>query len=206
MRLFVGLGNPGPEYELTRHNLGFVVIQQVAKRCGFPPWRSAYQGEFSVGSIAGEQVALLRPLTYMNDSGRAVQAASNFFKIDPAVVTVFHDEIELPAGKVRVKIGGGNAGHNGLQSISECLGNEYWRVRLGVGHPGDKRLVERFVLRRFPKIEWPWVRALVETVADNIQFLLMNVSEFQNKIHLEMEHRGFGANAPYWDRLHRPNE
>jgi peptidyl-tRNA hydrolase, PTH1 family len=206
MRLFVGLGNPGPEYERTRHNLGFVVIEQIARRHGFPPWRSAHQGEISVGSILGERVALLRPLTYMNESGRAVQEISHFYRIDRAVITVFHDEIELPPGKVRVKIGGGIAGHNGLRSISQYIGDEYWRVRLGIGRPDNKKLVERFVLNEFPKIEWPWVKALVETVADNIQFLVVNVSEFQNKIHLEMEDRGFGPQSLYWHHLRGPIE
>jgi peptidyl-tRNA hydrolase, PTH1 family len=141
----------------------------------------------------------------MNESGRSVQEALHYFKLDQNDVTVFHDEIELPPAKVRVKLGGGIAGHNGLRSISECIGNEYWRVRLGVGHPGAKHLVERYVLSDFPKIDWPWVKALVETVAENAQVLVRDAASFQNKVHLAMEIKGFdhGSLAPR-HKNHRP--
>jgi PTH1 family peptidyl-tRNA hydrolase len=195
MRLFVGLGNPGPEYERTPHNLGFVVVSQIARRHGFQSWRRGYQGEVAEGTLNHERVILLRPLTYMNESGRAVQEALRFFRLAQSAITVFHDEIELPPGKVRVKIGGGIAGHNGLRSISSHIGNEYWRVRLGVGHPGAKSLVERYLLSDFPKIDWPWVKALVEAVADNVEFLGVDVASFQNKVHLTMEARGFGSES-----------
>src|SRR5260370_30091716 len=122
MRLFVGRGNPGSEYERNRHNLGFVVVNEIARRHDFRSWRRGYQGEIAEGTLDRERVVLLRPLTYMNDSGRAVQEAANFFKLAPGQITVFHDEIELPPGKVRVKVGGGIAGHNGLRSVSECIG------------------------------------------------------------------------------------
>src|ERR1700744_145516 len=141
MRLFVGLGNPGSKYEGNRHNIGFMVIDQIARRHGFSPWRRRFQGETSEGSLDGERVILLKPATYMNESGRAVQEATNFFKLGESDVVVFHDEIELPPAKVRVKVGGGIAGHNGLRSISSHVGNEYRRVRIGVGHPGVKELV-----------------------------------------------------------------
>jgi PTH1 family peptidyl-tRNA hydrolase len=191
MRLFVGLGNPGSEYERNRHNLGFVVVKQIARRHDFQSWRRAYQSDIAEGKLHRERVILLRPLTFMNESGRAVQEAANFFKLTPSQITVFHDEIELPPAKVRVKLGGGIAGHNGLRSISQYIGDEYWRVRLGVGHPGIKHLVERYVLSDFPKAEWPWVKALVETVADNVELLTTDTGTFQNRVHLTMEALGF---------------
>ena len=191
MRLFVGLGNPGPQYERNRHNLGFVVVNQIARRHDFQSWRRGYHGEIAEGVLNCEKVILLRPFTFMNESGRAVQDALRFFRLEQHAVTVFHDEIELPPAKVRVKLGGGIAGHNGLRSISQCIGNEYWRVRLGVGHPGSKNLVEHYVLDDFPRGDWRWVKALVETVADNVEVLAMDIATFQNKVHLAMEVKGF---------------
>jgi PTH1 family peptidyl-tRNA hydrolase len=141
----------------------------------------------------------------MNESGRSVQEALHYFKLDQREVTVFHDEIELPPAKVRVKLGGGIAGHNGLRSISECIGNEYWRVRLGVGHPGAKHLVERYVLSDFPKADWPWVKALIETVAENAEILARDEASFQNKVHLAMEIKGVDLGAlALRHRNHRP--
>jgi peptidyl-tRNA hydrolase, PTH1 family len=207
MRLFVGLGNPGSEYERNRHNLGFVVVNEIARRHDFRSWRRGYQGEIAEGTLDRERVVLLRPLTYMNDSGRAVQEAANFFKLAPGQITVFHDEIELPPGKVRVKVGGGIAGHNGLRSVSECIGNEYWRVRLGVGHPGIKELVHSYVLSNFPKEDWPWVKALVVAVADNVRLLATDAANFQNKVHLALELKGFDHESlARRNRIHRPDE
>jgi PTH1 family peptidyl-tRNA hydrolase len=205
MRLFVGLGNPGSEYERNRHNLGFVVLNQIARRHDFQSWRRGYQGDIAEGILNQERVILLRPLTFMNESGRAVQEALRFFRLGQEAITVFHDEIELPPAKVRVKLGGGIAGHNGLRSISQCVGNEYWRVRLGVGHPGAKHLVEHYVLSDFPKIDWPWVKGLVEIVADNIGMLATDIASFQNKVHLAMELKGFDPESlARRHRLHRP--
>src|ERR1700743_3871530 len=133
MLLFVGLGNPGAKYSRNRHNIGFMAVDEIARRHGFAPWRRRFQGETSEGALGPERVILLKPTTYMNDSGRAVQEAANFFKIDSGDVTVFQDELELAPGKLRVKVGGGIAGHNGLRSITSCIGNDYRRVRLGIG-------------------------------------------------------------------------
>ncbi len=160
MLLFVGLGNPGPRYTGNRHNVGFMAVQAIARHHNISPWRRKFQGVAVEGMIAGERVLLLLPGTFMNESGRAVQEAARFHKVEPGRILVFHDELELQPGKVRVKTGGGNAGHNGLRSITAHVGNDYKRVRIGIGHPGDKNLVERYVLQDFAKDEWPWVEAL----------------------------------------------
>ena len=192
MRLFVGLGNPGTKHAHNRHNIGFMAVVEIARRHGFAPWRRRFQGETSEGTLDGERVVLLRPTTFMNESGRAVQEAANFFKLGESEITVFQDELELPPGKVRVKVGGGIAGHNGLRSISAHVGNEYRRVRLGIGHPGVKELVHSHVLSDFAKSDRPWVEALCEAVADNAGLLVARRdSMFQNKVHLAMQARGF---------------
>ena len=192
MRLFVGLGNPGAKYAHNRHNIGFMAVEEIARRHGFAPWRRRFQGETAEGTLEGERVVLLRPHTFMNDSGRAVQEAANFFKLGPADIAVFHDEIELPPAKLRVKTGGGIAGHNGLRSISAHVGNDYRRVRLGVGHPGVKELVHGHVLSDFAKSDRPWVEALLDAVADNAALLVQGRdSAFQNKVHLTMQAKGF---------------
>jgi PTH1 family peptidyl-tRNA hydrolase len=151
MLLLVGLGNPGARYVGNRHNIGFVVLQAIAQRHGIGPWRRRFQGVACEGPIGGERALLLLPGIYMNDSGRAVAEAAHFYKLPLAAITVFHDEIDLPPGKVRVKVGGGIAGHNGLRSITEHIGNDYRRVRIGVGHPGNKDLVQHYVLSDFAK-------------------------------------------------------
>ena len=193
MRLFVGLGNPGAKYQGNRHNIGFMAVDDIARRHGFGPWRRRFQGETSEGTIGGERVILLKPTTYMNDSGLSVGEAAKFFKIEVGDIAVFHDEIELPPAKLRVKLGGGIAGHNGLRSISAHVGNEYRRVRLGVGHPGVKELVHAHVLNDFAKSEMPWVEALCDIVAENAALLIEGKdSAFQNKVHLAMDAKGFG--------------
>jgi PTH1 family peptidyl-tRNA hydrolase len=192
MRLFVGLGNPGTKHAHNRHNIGFMAVGEIARRHGFAPWRRRFQGETSEGTLDGERVVLLRPATFMNESGRAVQEAANFFKLGESEIIVFQDELELPPGKVRVKVGGGIAGHNGLRSISAHIGNEYRRVRLGIGHPGVKELVHSYVLSDFAKSDRPWVEALCEAVADNAGLLVARRdSTFQNKVHLAMQAKGF---------------
>jgi PTH1 family peptidyl-tRNA hydrolase len=192
MLLFVGLGNPGAKYANNRHNIGFMAVGEIARRHGFSPWRRRFQGETAEGSLDGERVILLRPTTFMNDSGRAVQEAANFFKLGVGEVTVFQDELELPPAKVRVKVGGGIAGHNGLRSISSHIGNDYRRVRLGIGHPGIKELVHGHVLSDFAKSDRPWVEALCEAVADNAALLATGRdSAFQNKVHLALQGKGF---------------
>jgi peptidyl-tRNA hydrolase, PTH1 family len=192
MRLFVGLGNPGAKYAHNRHNIGFIVVDEIARRHGFQPWRRRFQGETAEGTLDRERVVLLRPMTFMNDSGRAVQEAAAFFKLAPGEITVFQDELELPPAKVRVKIGGGIAGHNGLRSISSHIGNEYRRVRIGIGHPGVKELVHSYVLSDFAKDERDWVEALREAIAENAAKLATDhASTFQNKVHLAMQAKGF---------------
>jgi peptidyl-tRNA hydrolase, PTH1 family len=196
MRLFVGLGNPGAKYANNRHNIGFMAVDEIARRHGFAPWRRRFQGETAEGVLDREKVVLLKPTTYMNESGRAVQEAQNFFKLSAGEITVFQDELELPPAKVRVKIGGGIAGHNGLRSISSHIGNDYRRVRLGIGHPGVKELVHSHVLSDFAKSDREWVEALCDSVAENAGLLATGQdSSFQNKVHLAMQAKGFFDNG-----------
>jgi PTH1 family peptidyl-tRNA hydrolase len=193
MLLFVGLGNPGSRYAGNRHNIGFMVVEAIAKEHGIGPWRRRFQGLVAEGPLGGARVLLLLPGTYMNDSGRAVAEASHFYKLGLEDIVVVHDEIDLPAGKVRVKTGGGVAGHNGLRSISQHIGNDYRRVRIGVGHPGVKELVHPHVLSDFAKDERPWVEALCRIIADNAELLVRGQdASFQNKVHLAMQAKGFG--------------
>ena len=192
MRLFVGLGNPGAKYAQNRHNIGFMAVEEIARRHGFAPWRRRFQGETAEGTLDRERVVLLKPTTYMNESGRAVQEAANFFKIAASDVTVFQDELELPAAKVRVKVGGGIAGHNGLRSITSHIGNDYRRVRLGIGHPGIKEMVHHHVLSDFAKADRPWVEALCQVIADNAGLLAAGQdASFANKVHLALLAKGF---------------
>lgn len=194
MRLFVGLGNPGSRYEGNRHNIGFMAVDAIARRHAFSPWHRRFQGETSEGTLEGERVVLLKPTTYMNESGRAVGEAAHFFKLGVGDIVVLHDELDLPPAKLRVKTGGGHAGHNGLRSISSHVGNDYRRVRLGIGHPGVKDIVHAYVLNDFAKAERPWVEALCEAVADNAGLLAADRdSAFQNKVHLAMQAKGFAG-------------
>ena len=197
MLLFVGLGNPGERHAGNRHNIGFMAVDAIAKRHGLRPWRRRFHGVAVDGPLGGERALLLLPGTYMNDSGLAVAAASQFYKIAPHEMVVFHDEVDLPPGKLRVKTGGGNAGHNGLRSISAHVGNDYRRVRIGVGHPGVKDLVYAHVLGDFAKGEQAWVEALCEIIADNAELLVRGQdATFQNKVHLAMDAKGFVEPKP----------
>ena len=192
MQLFVGLGNPGARYVGNRHNIGFMVVEAIAKRHNIGPFRRRFQGVAAEGPIGAARVLLLLPGTFMNESGRAVAEAANFYKLGVDRITVFHDEIELTPGKVRVKVGGGVAGHNGLRSITAHVGNDYRRVRIGVGHPGIKDLVHAYVLNDFAKAERPWVEALRDVIADNAELLAKGQdASFQNKVHLAMSAKGF---------------
>ena len=193
MLLLVGLGNPGARHVGNRHNVGFVAVQRIAKRHGLGPWRRRFQGVACEGPLGGARSLLLLPGTYMNESGRAVAEAAHFYKLSPADIAVFHDEIDLPPGKVRVKIGGGIAGHNGLRSISEHIGNDYRRVRIGVGHPGDKDMVQHYVLNDFAKSDRGWVEALIAIIGENADLIARGQdASFQNKVHLAMVAKGFG--------------
>lgn len=182
MRLFAGLGNPGDEYARHRHNIGFMVADAIAADHGFPTWKKKFSGLLAEGKIGSEKVALLKPQTYMNLSGQSVAAAARFYKIEPSHVFVFHDELDLEAGKVRVKAGGGNAGHNGLESIQDHFGTaDFCRVRLGIGHPGDKDKVHGYVLGNFSKAD-TWVEPLLEAVAKHAPLLLTNEANFMTRI------------------------
>jgi PTH1 family peptidyl-tRNA hydrolase len=192
MLLFVGLGNPGSQYVRNRHNIGFMAVDAIARRHGIGPWRRRFQGVACEGPIGGERALLLLPGTFMNESGRAVGEAMNFYKLGHGDIVVFHDEIDLPPAKLRVKTGGGNAGHNGLRSISAHIGNEYRRVRIGVGHPGTKELVQPHVLADFAKSDAAWVETLCALIADNAELLARGEDPaFQNKVHLAMAAKGF---------------
>src|SRR6478736_8303018 len=192
MHLFVGLGNPGTKYAHNRHNIGFMAVEEIARRRGFAPWRRRFQGETSEGTLDGERVVLLRPATFMNESGRAVQETASFFKLGVDEIVVFQDELELPPGKVRIKIGGGIAGHNGLRSISAHVGNEYRRVRLGIGHPGVRELVHGHVLSDFAKADNDWVATLCEAVAEHAALVAKGTdATFANRVHLAMQAKGF---------------
>lgn len=194
MLLLAGLGNPGAKYAGNRHNIGFMAVDALVRRHGLSPWRRRFQGAVSEGEIAGEKVIALLPETFMNESGRAVAEAMRFYKIPLDKVLVFHDELDLPPAKIRIKKGGGNAGHNGLRSITAQCGNDYWRVRLGIGHPGDRTLVHGYVLNDFAKSERPWVDAVCAACADHADLLAIGrPDEFQNRCHLFLDAQGFGA-------------
>ena len=173
MRLVVGLGNPGSRYARNRHNIGFMAVEAIARRHGAATFRSRFKGELAEISIGGERRLLLKPQTFMNASGESVGEAARFYKMLPDEIVVIHDEIDLRPGKLRVKRGGGSAGHNGLRSIDAMLAADYWRVRIGVGHPGIKELVQPYVLQNFSGEELgDWVEPLLDAVAETIPLLL----------------------------------
>jgi PTH1 family peptidyl-tRNA hydrolase len=185
VHLLVGLGNPGEQYSHNRHNIGFMAVDAAARRHGFAPFRQKFQGLVSEGSVDGHKVLILKPQTFMNRSGDSVAAAAKFYKLGPEAVTVVYDELDLAPGKVRVKVGGGNGGHNGLRSIDPQLGVGYRRVRLGIGHPGDKALVTHHVLGDFAKADAAWRDALIEAFADNLGLLIAGDDNgFMNKLAL----------------------
>jgi peptidyl-tRNA hydrolase, PTH1 family len=198
MLLLVGLGNRGERYAGNRHNIGFMAVQEIAKRHGIGPWRRRFQGVSCEGTIAAERVLLLLPETYMNESGRAVAEAMQFHKISLDQITVFHDEIELHPAYVRVKIGGGNAGHNGLRSITEMVGNEYRRVCIGVGRPRPRETVEQYALRDFEKTDHGWVRAVLAIIAENVDLVVQGDDKiFEKRVHDGLVQRGFGEMLRY---------
>ena len=185
MLILVGLGNPGPRYARQRHNVGFMAVDAVHARHRFAPWRQKFQAEIAEGSLAGERVLLMKPLTYMNESGRAVGEAARFYKAQPADVVVVHDELDLPAGKFRLKAGGGHGGHNGLRSLSQHLGDAYRRLRIGIGHPGSKDAVHNYVLHDFPKADEAWLGPLLDAIADEAPLLAEGKDPtFANRVHL----------------------
>jgi peptidyl-tRNA hydrolase, PTH1 family len=197
MRLLVGLGNPGPRYAGNRHNIGFMALDAIHRRWKAGPWRTRFSGEVSEVTIGQKRIVLLKPSTFMNESGRAVGEAMRFYKIPLDQVHIFHDELDLPPAKLRVKKGGGNAGHNGLRSITTHCGNEFPRVRMGIGHPGDKALVHAYVLSDFSRAELPWVEDLTIACADFAELLVAgDPGHFQSKVHLAMIERGHCTAEP----------
>jgi PTH1 family peptidyl-tRNA hydrolase len=183
MKLFVGLGNPGINYALNRHNIGFMVLDQIANDHSFGPWRDKFKGRLCEGKLNSKKVLLLKPATFMNLSGQSVEAAANFYKLNSDQITVFHDELDLAPNKLRIKQGGGHAGHNGLRSIHSHLGSDYARVRLGIGHPGHKDLVSRYVLQNFSKADQDQLALLLEGISHGISKLADdNPSEFMNTV------------------------
>jgi len=181
--LLVGLGNPGKEYQGNRHNVGFMAIDRIAADHGISKLQKKFGGELSEGSIGGVKLFLLKPLTYMNLSGECVSKAARFYKIPPERIIVFHDELDLPVAKIRVKKGGGNGGHNGLKSIDAHIGKDYWRVRIGIGHPGDKSMVSDYVLSDFTKTEIKTIETLLPAVAGHAHLLLQgDEAGFMNKL------------------------
>ena len=168
MFLFVGLGNPGSKYQCNRHNIGFMAMDACVRRHNFSDWSKKFQGELATGTLDGEKVILLKPQTFMNLSGQSVQAAAAFYKIPPENIIVFYDELDLLPGKIRVKKGGGSGGHNGIKSIDAHLGQDYWRVRMGIGHPGNKDMVSHYVLGDFAKADAKWLEILLDSMADHM--------------------------------------
>jgi len=185
MLLVVGLGNPGSRHARNRHNIGFMAIDAIARRHGFARFRARFHGQAAAGAIAGRKAVALKPLTFMNDSGRSVAAAAAFYRLPPADVVVLHDEIDLASGRLRVKTGGGHAGHNGLRSIHAHLGAGFRRVRLGVGHPGDKDRVAGHVLKNFAKSDQAWLETILEAIALNFGLVVEGDDEaFMSKVAL----------------------
>jgi len=207
MRLLVGLGNPGARYERNRHNIGFMAVDAVVRRHSFQPFRARFKGEAAEGTIGGERVVALKPHTFMNASGEAVGAAARFYKIQPEDVIVVHDELDLKEGKIRVKRGGGAAGHNGLRSIDALFGNDTWRVRIGIGHPGVKELVHAYVLQNFLPEEMEWVPKVVDAVADAMPLMVEgNPTAFMSKVDLVLNPRPVNPPRPAKGEAVKPAE
>lgn len=185
MKLFVGLGNPGRKYEQNRHNIGFMAVDRIAADHGFAPWRARFQGEVSEGRLGAERIVLLKPQTFMNLSGQSVGEAMRFYKLEPADVTVFHDELDLAPGRLRTKTAGGHAGHNGLRSLHQHIGEAYHRVRIGIGHPGDKDRVAAYVLSDFAKADQGWIDDLLCGVSEGAVALAEgDTTRFMNAVSL----------------------
>lgn len=188
MKLFVGLGNPGAQYAFNRHNVGFMALDVIAAVHRFGDWRKRFSGLMTEGRLGGEKVLLLKPQTFMNESGRSAGEAARFYKLDERDIAVFHDELDLAPGKVRVKFGGGVAGHNGLKSMSAHLGNDYMRVRIGIGHPGMRDRVLGHVLKDFAKSDLAWLEPLLDAIADAAPHLAQGAKDkFQTQVAYEFQ-------------------
>ncbi|TIM29222.1 MAG: aminoacyl-tRNA hydrolase [Mesorhizobium sp.] len=187
MLLFAGLGNPGAKYADNRHNIGFMAADAIARRHSFSPWSKKFQGLIAEGTLAGEKIILIKPQTFMNLSGQSVGEALRFYKLDASALTVLYDEIDLAAGKVRVKVGGGSGGHNGIRSLEQHVGKDFCRVRIGVGHPGVKEMVHGHVLGDFAKSDREWLDALLDTIADAAGLLAKgDDNSFMNRVTLAL--------------------
>ena len=187
MIIIAGLGNPGPRYEKNRHNIGFMAADEIARRWRFGPERAKFQSIVSEGEVEGTKVLLMKPQTYMNESGRAVGEAMRFYKLSPSDIVVFHDELDLPPAKLRLKTGGGAGGHNGLRSIIQHIGEAFRRVRLGIGHPGRKELVHAYVLHDFAKADEDWLIPLLDAIAEQAPLIGQGKDQtFANKAHLAL--------------------
>jgi PTH1 family peptidyl-tRNA hydrolase len=184
MWLFVGLGNPGDKYKNNRHNVGFMVVDQIAGDNHWPAFKSKFNGEITEGRLGAQKVALLKPMTFMNESGISVRKAADFYKIPPEKIIVFHDELDIEPSRIKVKQGGGTGGHNGLKSIDAHLGNkDYWRVRLGIGHPGDKNRVSGYVLNDFSKEEQTWLEDWIYVLSKNSDYLVKdNKDDYMTRV------------------------
>lgn len=187
MRLFVGLGNPGQKYQHNRHNIGFMAMDEICHRHKFNGWTSKFSGEIASGTINQEKVLLLKPQTFMNLSGQSVQAAASFYKIPVENIIVFHDELDIQPSKIRMKRGGGSGGHNGIKSIDQHIGPDYWRVRLGIGHPGDKDLVSPYVLGDFAKADQNWLEKFIRAIGDHAGYLAIGDNDgFMTRVAKDM--------------------
>ena len=188
MRLLVGLGNPGPEHAHNRHNVGFLAAGEIARRYSFGPAKARFKGEYFEGNISNEKIGILLPLTYMNLSGQAVSNIVQFYKIANKDIFVLHDEIDLEPGRVKVKRGGSSAGHNGLRSLDQHIGIDYWRIRLGVGHPGNREAVKYYVLNDFAKIERPLIANMIDAITGAFPLLLTGETNlFMNQVSLNQQ-------------------
>jgi peptidyl-tRNA hydrolase, PTH1 family len=198
MLMIVGLGNPGRRYAGNRHNIGFMAADEIHRRHRFSAWRARFEGEISEGLLGGEKAYILKPATYMNESGRSVGQAMRFHKLQPGNLVVIHDELDLPPGKLRVKTGGGHGGHNGLKSIEAHIGKEFRRARLGIGHPGAKELVNGYVLHDFAKADAEWLDPLLSAIAEHAPLLATgDDAGFMNRVHLATAREGEpGPSAP----------
>ena len=201
MLVFAGLGNPGAKYENNRHNVGFMAADAIARRHSFSPWSRKFQGMISEGTLGGEKILLIKPQTFMNLSGQSVGEALRFYKLGPTALTVLYDEIDLAAGKLRVKVGGGSGGHNGIRSLDQHVGNGYRRVRIGVGHPGVKEMVHGHVLGDFSKADREWLDVLLDAIADNAGLLAKgDDNSFMNRVTLTLRDKL----VPTGDDYHPP--
>jgi peptidyl-tRNA hydrolase, PTH1 family len=205
MKILVGLGNPGDKYEMNRHNVGFMAVEAIAENHGASPWKRRFQGMAAEVEIGRERCLLLKPMTFMNESGRSVGEAIRFYKISPADVIVFHDELDLEPGRIRVKFGGGPAGHNGLKSVSAHIGNDYHRARIGIGHPGSREAVVSYVLHDFSKKDQEWLEPLLTAIARATpQLLAGQDAKFLNEIARVSRPVPEPASAPHEEKRPEP--